>query len=177
MLTRTQKAVVVDELCDRLGRQRISIFTDIRGVSVAKLSALRRELRKAGAELKVAKKTLLKRALQATGTAFGGVEPKALDGEIGVIFGYEDQVAPAKAAAKFAQDNETFKVLTGVLEGRMLAAGEILALARLPSRDALLAQLANALEAPIRNLAGALGGTIRNLVGVLGNVNRQKSKD
>lgn len=167
MLTRDQKSAVVEQLQDKFQRQRVSIFTDIRGVSVAKLMALRRELKKIGAELKVAKKTLLRRALQATGVS---VEPKELDGEIGVIFGYEDQVAPAKTAVKFGKENDTFKVLKGVLAGKILEAKEVLALAKLPSRVELLGQLAYALNAPIQGLANVLQGNIRNLVVVLSRI-------
>lgn len=177
MLTKSEKAELVRELADRFGRQRLSIFTDIRGISVAKLSAFRRELKALGAELKVAKKTLLARAIQAAGSAAGAIEPKALDGEIAVIFGYEDQIAPAKAVAKFAKENETFNVLKGLLAGAVIEAQEVLALATLPSRAELVAELAFVLQAPIRGLAGALAGNMRNLVAVLNNVNGQKSKD
>lgn len=167
MLRRAEKAKIVDELQDRFGRQRVSIFTDIRGISVAKLTALRRELQKIGAEFKVAKKTLLRRALASAGPAFSGIEPKALEGEIGVIFGYEDQVAPAKAAAKFGKENETFKVLKAVLAGKVLEAEEVLALAKLPAREQLLGELARVLNAPIQGLASALAGNIRNLAVVI----------
>ncbi len=173
MLTRTQKAEVVSELQDRLQRQRVSIFTDVRGIGVAKLSLLRRELKKLGAELKVAKKTLLARALAAADIA---IAPKALEGEIGVIFGYEDQVAPARAAAKFAKDNGTFKILKGVLEQRILEATEVLALAKLPPREELVGQLAYMLNAPLAGLANTLAGNIRNLVGVLNKINSQKPR-
>src|SRR3989344_5247131 len=132
MLTKSEKAEVVGGLTDRFRRQRVSIFADFRGISVAKLTAFRGELRAIGAEFKVAKKTLLKRALEAAGPEFGGIEPKDLEGEIGVIFGYEDQVAPAKAAAKFSKENETFKVLKGMLAGKIIEAKAIIALAKLP---------------------------------------------
>ena len=170
MLTKSEKIEVVAGLRERFGRQRVSVFTDIRGISVAKLSGLRRELRKIGAEFKVAKKTLLARALDAVGIA---IAPKELAGEIGVIFGYEDQVAPAKAAAKFAKENETFKVLKGILAGKIIEATEVLALAKLPSRADLLGRLAYVLNAPLRSLANVLQGNMRNLVVVL---NQIKSK-
>ena len=73
MLTRDQKEKIVTDLQDRFSRQRISFFTDIRGISVAKLSQFRRELKKLGAEFRVAKKTLLKRSLDEAGIA---LEPK-----------------------------------------------------------------------------------------------------
>ena len=173
MLTREEKATVVTELEDKFSRQRVSIFTDIRGISVAKLTALRRELKKIGAEFKVTKKTLLRRALRAAGPAFDGIEPKTLEGEIGVIFGYEDQAAPAKAAAKFGKENETFKVLKAVLAGKILEATEVLALAKLPAREQLLGQLAYVLSAPIQGLAVVLAGNIRNLVVVLNKINKK----
>ena len=171
MLTRQQKEKLVAGLEDKFRRQRVSIFTDLRGISVAKLSAFRRELRKSGAELKMGKKTLLKRALDAVGI---NIEPKTLEGELGVIFGYEDQVAPAKAAAKFSKVNETFKVVKGILEGRILEAKDVLALARLLSREQLLAQVMRALNSPIQGLVRALAGNIRNLVVVLSKINNKK---
>jgi len=169
MLTREQKTGIVAELRDRFARQRILIFTDIRSISVAKLTALRRELKKLGAELKVTKKTLLQRALEAVRI---GIQPKELDGEVAVIFGYEDQVSPAKAATKFTKENKTFKILAGVLAGRILQAGEVVALAKLPPREEILSQLARTLSAPIQNLAIVLQGSIRNLVVVLSKINK-----
>lgn len=174
MLNQEQKAKIIEELQDRFRRQRMSIFADFRGISVAKLALFRRELKKIGAELKVAKKTLLKRALEKADPAFSGIEPKELDGEIGVIFGYEDQIAPAKAALKFSRGNETFKVLKGVLAGKILEAREVLALARLPGREQLLGQLAVMLNAPIQGLVNVLQGNIRNLVVVLNELRSKK---
>ena len=164
MLTRDQKGKIVTELQDRFSRQRISFFTDIRGISVAKLSQFRRELKKLGAEFKVAKKTLLKRSLDEAGIA---LEPKALEGEIGVIFGYEDQVAPAKATVKFGKENQAFKILKGILDGKVIEGTAVVALAKLPSREQLLGQVASVLQAPIRNLALVLQANIRNLAVVL----------
>lgn len=167
MLTRDQKSTIVTELQDRFTRQRISLFTDIRGVSVVKLSQFRRELKKLGAEFKVAKKTLLKRALDGAKIV---LLPKELEGEIGVIFGYEDQVAPAKLAVKFGKTNETFKILKGILDGKIIEGKAAIALAKLPSREQLLATVAAVLQAPIRNLAVVLQANIRSIAIVLNQV-------
>jgi large subunit ribosomal protein L10 len=172
MLTRDQKGTIVTELQDRFARQRISLFTDIRGVSVAKLSQFRRELKKLGAEFKVAKKTLLKRALDGAHII---LEPKELEGEIGVIFGYEDQVAPAKLAVKFGKANETFKILKGILDGKIIEGKAAVALAKLPTREQLLATVAAVLQAPIRNLASALQANIRSIAIVLNQLKEQKA--
>lgn len=172
MLTRDEKAELVEGLKERFSRHRISIFTDIRGISVAKLMAFRRELKKIGAELKMAKKTLLKRALETAGI---GVLPKELEGEVAVIFGYEDQVSPAKVAAKFSKENKTFRVLKGILAGNIIESGEVLALAKLPPKEQLLGHLAQVLNAPIQQLANALQGNIRNLVVILNQVRSEKA--
>lgn len=171
MLNRAQKAVMVEELEKRFKKSAVSIFASFKGISVGKLAAFRRELKKDGAEFKVARKTLLRRALQAAGNEF---DPEALKGEIGVIFGYEDQVAPARAAARFAKIEKTFAMVRGILGNRVLEAPELIALSRVPPREELLAKLAWTLNAPIRNLANVLQGNIRNLVVVLNRIKEKK---
>ncbi|MEK9194936.1 MAG: 50S ribosomal protein L10 [Patescibacteria group bacterium] len=171
MLTKTQKADVVEGLKERLKRQRVLIFSDFRGISVAKLKQLRRALKKGGAEYKVAKKTLIGRALKETNLPG---EIKKLEGEIGIAFGYGDQVEPAKVLLKFSKENETFKVLGGILNAAILGAKDIIALAKLPSREVLLAQVVGALAGPIRGLATVLQGNMRNLVVVLNQVKDKK---
>ncbi|MDO8664538.1 MAG: 50S ribosomal protein L10 [Candidatus Liptonbacteria bacterium] len=169
MITRTQKEKIIKELTDKFQKQKSVIFTDFRGIGVNKLMALRREMRKLGAEFKVAKKTFLRIALKSIGVEY---DPKELEGEIGVIFGYEDQVAPAKAAAKFGKENETFKVLKGLLDGKLIEGKEVLALAKLPSREQLLGKLVWVLNSPVQGFYNVLQGNLRNLVVVL-----QKIKD
>ncbi len=171
MLTKAKKADVVAGLTDQFSRQNVTIFSDFHGVSVAKATQLRRTLKKEDAEYKVAKKTLLARALSTAGIMF---DIKHLKGEIGVAFGYGDQVAPAKVLAKFGKENETFKILGGLLGSPIMTDKEVVALARLPSREVLLAQVAAALAGPMRGLAGALQGNIRNLAFVLGQVRDKK---
>ena len=172
MITKAQKGEIVAELAEKFKRQKIAIFSDFSGVSVAKSQALRRLLKKEDAEYKVAKKTLFDRALAATAA---GVATKDMKGEIGVAFGYGDQVAPAKILSKFAKEVETFKILAGLLDGKLLSGKEIMALARLPGREALLGQVAGALSAPLRGLASVLQGNIRNLAFVLNQIKDKKN--
>lgn len=171
MLTKEKKAEVVAGLTDRFSRQKVTIFSDFHGVSVAKAMVLRRSLRKEGAEYKVAKKTLIGRALDGAGISF---DTHALKGEIGVAIGYGDQALPAKVLAKFAKENETFRILGGLLGSRVMTDKDVVALARLPSREVLLATVAGAFSAPMRGLAGALQANIRNLAFVLGQVRDKK---
>lgn len=171
MLNKSQKSEIVQGLVDRFRRQKIAIFSDFSGISVAKSQALRRALKKEDAEYKVTKKTLLGRALENAGISFNA---RALNGEIGVAFGYQDQAAPAKILAKFSRENETFKILGAILGARALTGKDVLALSRLPSREALLAQVVGALSGPMRGLAVALQGNIRNLAYVLNQVGDKK---
>jgi len=167
MLTKAQKSKVVEELTERFRKQKIAIFSDFRGVSVAKSQELRRGLKKENGEFKVTRKTLFDRALSASGI---DLSAKKLEGEIGVAFGYGDQAAPAKLLAKFSKDNETFKILGGILDGKVLKKEEVIALSKLPSRETLLGQLVGTLLSPVRGLVTVLGGNMRNLVVVLNQI-------
>lgn len=167
MLTKSQKTDIVNDLTDKLKRQKITIFTDFHGIVVSKSQTLRRALRKVGAEYKVAKKTLLARALQAVGIE---IPVKELQGEIGVAFGYQEEIQPAKELVKFSKGNETFKIVAGLLSGRVLTDKEVFALAKLPGREILLTELLGTLQSPIRNLAAVLTGNIRNLIILLNNI-------
>ncbi|TSC76168.1 MAG: large subunit ribosomal protein L10 [Parcubacteria group bacterium Gr01-1014_33] len=172
MLHKAQKLKIIEDLAERFKKQKIAIFTDFHGTSVAKAQILRRVLKKSEAEYKVAKKTLLDRALQDAGIAF---QPKELQGEVGVTFGYGDQAAPAKDLVKFRKENESFKILAGILEGKLLSEKDVIALAKLPPREVLLAHVLGAMQSPIRGLAVVLQGNIKNLVVVINKIKDQRA--
>lgn len=169
--TRAQKEKEVESLIEGFKRQKIAIFSDFHGISAAKLRELRRDLKKEGAEYKVAKKTLLDRALENAGIK---LKSKGLQGEIGVALGYRDEIVPAKTLSKFSQANETFKILAAIFGERVLDAKETLALAKLPPREVLLAQVAVTLQAPLRGLVSVLQGNLRNLVVILNKIKDKK---
>ena len=172
MRTRTEKQKIVEELTDKFQRQKIVFFTDFRGISVTESNKLRRLLKKENTEYAVAKKTLFDRVLETSGAGF---KTKKLEGEIGAALGYGDQVAPAKILVKFAKEHASFKILAALLAGRSLSAQEVTALAKLPNREVLLAQVAAVMQGPIRGLAIVLQANIRNLATVLNKVSEQKS--
>src|SRR3990167_8556720 len=167
MITKTKKSEIIKDLSDKLSRKKIAIFSDFHGVSVAKLQSLRRLLKKTGGEYKVAKKTFFDRAFSGSGIT---LKAKELQGELGIAFGYEDEVSIAKTLFKFSKENETFKILGN----RLLEDKEIVALAKLPAREILLGQLVGVLQSPMRGLAVVLGGNIRNLVMVLSKIKGNK---
>ncbi len=172
-LTKAQKEETIKELVDKFKRKKVAIFSDFHGVSVTKSQALRRLLRQNQAEYKVAKKTLIDKALTQAGIE---AKTKVLEGEIGVAFGYEDEVAPAKTLLKFSKENETFKILGGLLGNRLLNFQEVIAIAKLPSREVILSQVVGALSSPIRGLAIVLQGNIKNLVVILNKIKDKKIK-
>lgn len=172
MRTKIQKQKIVEDLVEKFNRNTIAFFTDFRGISVTDSNILRRHLRKENAEYTVAKKTLFDRALAKSGIEFIS---KKLEGEIGVALAFGDQVAPAKALVAFAKKHETFKILAALLAGRVLSAKEVLALAKLPNREILLAQMLGAMQSPIRGLAVALQANMHNLMTVLNKVKEQKA--
>lgn len=174
MLNKSQKSKIVDDLAEKLEKQKVAIFTDFHGVSVAKTRELRQGLKKSNSEFKVAKKTLLNLALKKAGINF---DTKTLEGELGVIFGFGDEALPAKLAYKFSRLNNTFKLLGGILSGKIFSAEDAVALAKLPSREELLSKLVFAMQSPIQGLVNVLQGNIKNLVVVLNKINSLKTKD
>lgn len=173
MLTRKEKGKILEELNDKLERKKIVIFTDFHGLKVAGIQMLRRLMKKSDSEYRVAKKTLLDRALIQSGL---GLKTKELKGEIGVAFGYSDEVTPAKTLFKFSRKNETFKILGGILGNKILSSEEVITLAKLPGREVLIAKLLGTLQSPARNLVTILQGNIRNFITVLNKIQGLKSR-
>jgi large subunit ribosomal protein L10 len=112
----------------------------------------------------VAKKTLLGLALK---SAKLEIETKKIPGEIAVIFGYKDEISPAKIVYQFSQEHPNLKILGGVIENKFREAEQIITLAQLPTREELLARLVGSISAPISNFVNVLQGNIKGLIYVL----------
>ncbi|MEH7124677.1 50S ribosomal protein L10 [Bacillus sp. JJ1532] len=145
-----QKKQTVEEIADKLKASVSTVVVDYRGLSVAQVTELRKQLREAGVEFKVYKNTLTRRAAEVAELA---ALNEVLTGPNAVAFSTEDVIAPAKIINDFAKKNEALEIKAGVIEGNVASAEEIKALAELPSREGLLSMLLSVLQAPIRNLA------------------------
>ncbi len=167
-LTRAQKEKVVVGLQEKFAKSDSLIFADFTGLSVAKTREFRQKIKKLGAAFKVAKKTLMRRALK--NPAAGAVVGPESKTPVSVIFG-GDIAETCKAANAFSEA-EALKILGGILDGKFLAAADIATLAKLPCRRDLLAGLARAVQAPLVNLAGVLQANLRNLVCVLSKIRK-----
>ncbi len=145
-----QKKQIVLDIAEKLSSSLATVVVDYRGLSVAEVTELRKQLREAGVEFKVYKNTLVRRATeQANLTDLN----EQLVGPTAIAFSKEDVIAPAKILNEFAKNNEALEIKAGVIEGQVATFEEIKALAELPSREGLLSMLANVLQAPVRNFA------------------------
>ncbi|WP_409021535.1 50S ribosomal protein L10 [Dellaglioa sp. P0083] len=148
-----QKALIVDEITEKFNNAASAVVVDYRGLTVEQVTALRKELREAGVEMKVIKNKILVRAAEKAG--YEGME-EVFSGPTAVAFSSEDVVAPARIMANFAKTAEALSIKGGVIEGKVATLEEINALATLPSRDGLLSMLLSVLQAPVRNVAYAI---------------------
>jgi len=143
----------------------VAITTDYTGLSVEAMNALRRDLREKGVQFRVVKNTLTYLAADAAGQpAFKEI----VEGPTGIAFGYGDPVEPAKALAEYVRSTRSpLKIRGGIMDGRVLSSGDVVALAALPSKEDLVARLLGQLQAPISGLVTVLNGPISGLARVL----------
>lgn len=172
-MNREEKVASVAELRERFKQASVALVAANLGLSAAEARALRRTLRAAGGELKVAKHTLGKIAMRETRYAACG---SLLQGPRGVVFGYADPVAVAKALVDFAAQHAKLRIDGGAVEGQLIAAEQVKALAAMPGLEVLRARVARqalapgarvaaALQAPARRLAGAIAALVKKLEG------------
>jgi large subunit ribosomal protein L10 len=143
----------VDAVTAKLRESVTTVVVDYRGLNVAQVTELRKQLREAGIEFQVLKNSLLRRAAAAAElTELDSV----LTGPTAIAFSVNDVVAPAKILNDFAKKNDALELKGAVVEGRVIGVEEVKALAELPSRDGLLSMLLSVLQAPVRNFALAV---------------------
>lgn len=151
-LNRNEKAAVVSDVAAQVARSQTLALAEYRGLTVAHLDALRKQARERGVYLHVLKNTLARRAV--AGTPFE-VAQEAMVGPL--IYGFsEDAVAAAKVIADFAKGNDKLVIKAGAYAGKPLNADGVKALAAIPAREVLIAQVAGLLKSPIQRLAGVL---------------------
>jgi large subunit ribosomal protein L10 len=158
-----EKIESVDELRGRLDGVRTLLLTEYRGLTVQQLSDLRKQLRSVSAEYTVIKNRLARLALSPDMAAVKGL----LKGPTGMIITKDDPVAVAKAVHTFARTNQALVIKAGYVEGRLIPSDGLKALADLPSREALRAQLVGAISGPLTQLVSLLQAPQRELVYVL----------
>lgn len=144
-----EKATCTAELQDRFDRAQVAVLTDYRGLEAGQLDRLRREVRAANGQYRVAKNTLARRAVgQAQAAKLGSM----LTGPTAIVFGYSDPVNVVKVVVRFAKDHEALRIKGGLLDGEVLTPEAIRQLAELPSKEELLGRLLALLQTPATRL-------------------------
>lgn len=152
-MDRREKEQTVADLQGRFARATTAVVTEYRGLTVAELNALRRELREVAGEYHVAKNTLVEIAIE--GSPYLSLKD-LLAGQNGLVFGYGDAISLARIVTRYARENGKLTIKGGVTDGQFLAAARVEALALLPSREALRAQLLGLLSRPAAQLVSIL---------------------
>ncbi len=162
-MDRAQKEQVVEELGQIFASSGVVVVARYTGLTVAEMQGLRARMREVGGSVRVAKNTLAKIALE--GTPAAPIAP-LLTG-MTVLAYSEDPVAAAKVAEKFAKENDKFVLLGGAMGGTGLDPAGVVAVAKMPSREELIASIVACIVAPAANIAGAIGAPASNIAGIL----------
>lgn len=168
---RAQKQAVVEEVKEKLEKAKGVVLTEYRGLNVAQISDLRRKLREQGVEYHVLKNTLVRIAAKEA-----GIEEleQFLVGPVAIAFGYEDSIAPAKVLSDYARGAKNLVLKAGIIEGKVVDAAGVVAIATLPPREVLLAKVVGGIQSPISGFVYVLNAPIQKLAMVLGRIAEQK---
>lgn len=172
-MNRDEKATIVEELSSKLASAKFAVLTDYRGLTVPAMEELRRKLKSSNAELRVAKNTLLKRAIK--DTSFASLEA-FLEGTTALTISAADPVASAKVIVEFAKANPKLAVKTAVLDGKALTPNELTALSSLPGKDELRAILLGTMLAVPSSFVRVLNGVPQKVVYLLQAIKDKKEQ-
>jgi large subunit ribosomal protein L10 len=170
-MNREQKAAVIDEITVQIQESEAIFAVDYRGISVVQAAELRGKLRDSDATLRIVKNTLTLRAAEGAGAE---ALKALLQGPTALTFVRGDAAGAAKAVADFARATNLLPFKGGVMNGQALAPEQVVAIARLPSRDVLNAQLVNIVASPLTGLVTSLSNLISGLARQLSQVAEQK---
>lgn len=170
-MNRDQKTDVVNALNETFSKAKFAVVADYRGLKVTELEKLRKNLRDNGAQIQVAKNTLLRLAVK--GTPYEGLSDSFV-GTTAVAVGFIEPVAPAKALTAFAAEFSAFTIRSASLDGGLLSAEDVLALSKLPSREELLAKLLGTMSAVPTGFVRVLSAVPQKLLYALTAIKEQK---
>jgi large subunit ribosomal protein L10 len=164
-LTKEQKTKQINAVKEKVLNQKSVVFVDFNKVPSKDMFSLRKSLKEAGCSLKIAKKTLIRIAFGQSNVSFWNKIKSSVPGQLALVFGIDDEIAPARISNKFAKDHETFKILGGIFENRFIEREKVLFLASIPSRNELLSKL-----------VGSISSSMTGFVRVLDKIRENKEK-
>lgn len=163
-LSKDKKQAVVSDVSAALSSSKMTVVVKYQGTTVKALQQLRRDARDNGTKLRVVKNRLVVKALQEV-DSLKDVDTSALKGQLLYAFNTEDEVAPAKALATFAKLNPSIEFVGGITpEGKFVSADEVKALAALPGKNELIAQVVATLLSPVNDVTSGLSGNLHALL-------------
>jgi large subunit ribosomal protein L10 len=172
--TKLQKQVILRNLVEKSKKAKSIVFTKFDGLGVKENEELRNNLKKENSEYYVAKKTLMSLAFKDMNLE--ALDVRGFEGKIAAVFGYEDEVAPAKIVDKFKKGKEDkISFVGGILDNKVISAEEVTALSKIPSKQELYAKLVGSINAPVAGFVNVLAGNIRGLLNVLKAVEEKKA--
>jgi large subunit ribosomal protein L10 len=163
-ISRDKKHAVVADMSELLGSAKMTVFAQYQGISVADLQKLRREARQSGVTIKVIKNRLVRVAVAAN-DKMKDVDTSALTGQLLYAISADDEVAPAQVLDTFAKTNPALQFVGAFsAEGKLLSAEDVKALAGLPSKNQLIAEVIAQLLSPVHDVTNALSGNLHALL-------------
>ena len=174
-ISRVAKEQAVDILSKELGRIKLAVMTDYRGLTVREVEELRAVLRGEGISYRVTKNTLLRLASKNT-PALAGIDPSIFVGPTALAMGFDDEVAPARVIFQYAKTHQALEIVGGITgDGTVLTAAQVKALATLPTREQLLGQVVGTIAAPLTGFVGVMSGNVRSIINVLNALSEAKA--
>ena len=163
-LTKDKKHEVVKEVADALGSSKMTVVAKYQGTTVKAIQQLRRDARGNGTKVRVVKNRLVRKALADT-DSLKDVDTSALNGQLLYAFNMQDEVAPAQVLAAFAKTNPSIEFVGAITaQGKFISADEVKALATLPSKENLIAQVIATLQSPLNDTVSGLSGNLHALL-------------
>ncbi len=172
MSTKAFKQDKVSLIKEKIDKASVAIVTEYKGYSVEEITNLRRALQKEGGDYMVTKNTLAKLAIKDTPYE---VLAETFKGPIAIAFGFEDQVAPAKALSKFIKDTKKGEIIAAAMDGKLLSANEAKALATIPSKEEIYAKMLGCVNSPATGIVGSINAVMASLTRAVAAVRDQKS--
>lgn len=172
MSTKAFKSEKISQIKEKIEKAKVAVVSDYKGLSVEEITKLRRSIQKENGDYMVTKNTLAKIAVK--GTEYE-VLTDVLTGPVAIAFGFDDQVAPAKALSKFIKESKKGEILAAAMDGKLLSAAEAKALANLPSKQEIYAKMLGCINSPASGIANSINAVMSSLTRAVAAVRDQKS--
>lgn len=174
-LTRQQKETQVADLTEKMKNASSVIFTQYLGLTVTAITKLRSSLKKEKAEMKVAKKTLVR--LAAKNANIAEISEEQLPADVACIFSFDEPTTGASIAHKFAKDHAQIKLLGGIFSGKILTKNEAMEFATIPSKIQLIGMFMSMCNTPLTQFASACGGPLTGFARALSEISKKKASE